>query len=56
MFGNGEAQVVDFGEKTHGAGLYSLLDFRDCRHVDHVRILARAKSDDARVVLRMEKG
>ena len=55
VFENGEAQVVDFAGKTHDAGLYSLLDFKDGRKVDHVRVLARAKSDEARVVLRMEK-
>jgi hypothetical protein len=55
VFENGDTRVVDFEEKTHGPGLYSLLDFRDGRRVDHVRIVARAKSDEARVVLRMEK-
>ena len=34
VFENGDAQVVDFAEKTHGAGLYSLLDFKDGRKVD----------------------
>jgi hypothetical protein len=46
---------VDFGEKTYGAGLYNLLDFRDGRRVDHVRGVARAQSSEARLVLRMEK-
>ena len=55
VFENGEAQVVDFGEKTQGPGLYSLLDFKDGRKVDHVRVLARAKSNEVRVVLRMQK-
>ena len=55
IFENGEARVVDFGDRTYGAGLYPLLDFRDGRKVDHVRIVARAKSDGARVVLKMEK-
>lgn len=55
VFENGETRVVDFKEKTYGPGLYSLLDFRDGRKVDHVRIVAKAKSDEARVVLRMEK-
>lgn len=55
VFENGDAQVVDFSERTHGPGLYSLLDFRDGRKVDHVRMVARAKSDEARVVLKMEK-
>ncbi len=55
VFENGDARVVDFAERTHGPGLYSLLDFRDGRKVDHVRLVARAKTDEARVVLRMEK-
>ena len=55
VFENGDTRVVDFAEKTHGPGLYSLLDFKDGRKVDHVRMVARARSDEARVVLRMEK-
>lgn len=55
VFENGDATVVDFRERTHGPGLYSLLDFKDGRRVDHVRMVARAKSDEARVVLRMQK-
>jgi len=54
VFGNGETEVVDFAEHTQDAGLYPLLDFKDGRIVDHVRMVARAKSDDARVVLRLE--
>ena len=55
VFENGEAQVVDFAEKTHGPGIYALLDFRDGRRVDHVRMVARAKRDEARIALLMEK-
>lgn len=55
VFENGDTQVVDFAERTHPQGLYSLLDFRNGRMVDHVRVLARAKSDAASVVLRMQK-
>lgn len=55
VFENGNAQVVDFGEKPLKKGLYELLDFRDGRKVDHVRMVARAKSEDARVVVRMAK-
>lgn len=53
VFENGDTQVVDFGSKTHGSGLYSLLDFADGRKVDHVRMVARARSDSARIVLRL---
>jgi hypothetical protein len=54
-FENGEARVVDMKEWTRGPGLYPLLDFADGRKVDHVRVVARAKGDEARVVLKMEK-
>ena len=55
VFENGDTQVVDFAERAQDAGLYPLLDFKDGRKVDHVRMVARAKSDEARVVLRMER-
>ena len=55
VFENGDATVVDFSEKTLTPGLYSLLDFRDGRKVDHVRLVGRAKSDEAKVALMMEK-
>jgi hypothetical protein len=55
VFENGEAQVVDFAAKTREPGLYELLDFKDGRKVDHVRMVARAQSDEARIVLKMEK-
>jgi hypothetical protein len=55
VFANGEAMVVDFRETTRKDGIYRLIDFRDGRKVDHVRMVARAKSPDARVVLRLER-
>jgi hypothetical protein len=55
VFENGETRVVDFNEKAYGPGLYSILDFSDGRRVDHVRIIARARSDAARIVLQMQK-
>ncbi len=55
VFENGDTRVVDMKEWTRGPGHYALLDFKDGRKVDHVRIVARAKSDEARVVLKMEK-
>jgi hypothetical protein len=54
VFLNGQTQVVDFAEHTQEPGLYPLLDFRDGRIVDHVRLVARSKTDDARVALRLE--
>ena len=55
VFANGETQVVDFAEHTQGPGLYPLLDFANGRRIDHVRIVARATTPDAHVVLRLEK-
>ena len=55
VFGNGEAQVVDFGSKTYKSGVYPLLNFKDGRDVDHVRMVARAKSEEAKVILSMQK-
>lgn len=55
VFENGDTRVVDFANGVRGPGVYSLLDFRDGRRVDHVRLIARAKSDKARVALILEK-
>ena len=55
VFENGETRVIDFNDRTIGPGLYPLLDFRDGRKVDHVRMVAKAKADQARIVLKMEK-
>lgn len=55
VFANGDAQVVDFDEKVRGAGVYSLLDFADGRKVAHVRMVARAKTDEARIIATMAK-
>jgi hypothetical protein len=55
VFENGECRVVDFRERAYGPGMYSLLDFHDGRMVDHVRMVARARSSESRVELRMQK-
>jgi hypothetical protein len=55
VFENGDTRVVDMKEWTRGPGYYQLLDFKDGRKVDHVRMVARARSDEARIVLKMEK-
>jgi len=56
VFDNGDAQVLDFAEKTHGPGTYCVFDAVRGRRVDHVRVLARAKSDEAKVMLQLLKG
>ena len=53
VFENGDAQVVDFNDKVHARGIYSLLDFRDGRKVDHVRIVAKADTDAAQIRLHL---
>lgn len=54
-FENGDCQVVDFNNGSRGPGVYSLLDFRDGRKVDHVSLIARAKSSEARIALLLRK-
>ena len=54
-FANGNVQVLDFNEQTHGDGTYRLLDFADGRHVKTVRILARSKSDNAKLTVYLSK-
>ena len=53
VFDNGETQVVDFNDRVHRQGLYSLLDFRDGRKVDHVRVVAKADSPSTDISLRL---
>lgn len=55
VFSNGEAQVVDFTERSLGPGVYPLLDFRDGRRVDHVRFVAKSVGRQVTLILRMEK-
>ena len=55
VFGNGEAQVVEMQEYLRDPGYYMLLDFASGREVDHVRVVAKAESPEARVVLKIQK-
>jgi len=55
VFANREARVVEMKEFARGPGYYELLDFQGGRKVDHVRMVARARTPEARVVLKMEK-
>jgi hypothetical protein len=54
-FVNGNVQVVDFNELTHGSGLYKLLDFSDGRRVMTVRILAKSESDDTKLAVYLSR-
>ncbi len=53
VFESGETQVVDFNDKIHRRGIYSLLDFQNGRKVDHVRVVAKAAGDSARITLHL---
>ncbi|HUP63084.1 MAG TPA: hypothetical protein VNA69_22020 [Thermoanaerobaculia bacterium] len=47
VFENGDAQVVDFNDRAHATGAYSLLNFSDGRKVDHVRVVAKATTRES---------
>jgi hypothetical protein len=53
VFENGETQVVDFNDHTHRTGIYSLLDFHDGRKVDHVRVVAKADTEESVIRLHL---
>lgn len=55
VFENGDCQVVDFNNGVRGPGVYALLDFADGRKVDHVRLIARARTDESRVELLLRR-
>jgi hypothetical protein len=54
-FANGNVQVVDFNEQTHGTGIYKLLEFSDRRHVKNVRMLAKSVLDEAKLSVYLSK-
>ena len=54
-FGNGQVQVVDFEERMMQDGTYRLLDFADGRMVRGVRLVARARSAEAKLAVLMAK-
>ncbi len=55
VYENADAQVVDFKERTLAPGLYSLLDPDAPRIVSHVRMVARATTNEPRVKLMLER-
>lgn len=52
-FGSGQVQVVDFNEATLKQGAHLLLDFKDGRRVESVRLVARARTNRAIVTVLM---
>jgi hypothetical protein len=55
VFQNGEVQVVEFPERSLSRGIYQLLDFRDGRRVEYVRMVARATSGEAQLGLWLQR-
>lgn len=55
VFDTGEAQVVEFPERSLGRGIYKFLDFRDGRRVDYVRMVAKTTSREAKLTLWLER-
>jgi hypothetical protein len=49
VFADGRVQVVDMGDRTHGEGVYRLLDFADGRHVKTVRLLAKSNREETKL-------
>ena len=49
VYGDGETQVVDFGEKEYAVGYYGLIDLPRPRAIDHVRLVAAAGGDAVHV-------
>jgi hypothetical protein len=54
-FANGNVQVVDFNERTHGTGIYRLLDFADGRRVMTVRLLAKSESEETKLAVYLSR-
>jgi hypothetical protein len=54
-FANGNVQVLDFNDRTHGDGVYRLLDFADGRHVKTVRLLAKSNREETKLVVYLNK-
>jgi hypothetical protein len=55
VFENGDAQVVDFADRSHAPGVYTLATFAERRKVDHVRLVARADRGRSELTLRLAR-
>jgi len=55
VYENGEAQVVEFPKHTLGPGMYVLLNIGEGRRVDHIRMVAKTTSHEARLRLWMAR-
>ncbi|HEY6000977.1 MAG TPA: hypothetical protein VI078_16955 [bacterium] len=55
VFDDGQAQVVDFADRSLGPGLYRLLEMRGPHRVEYVRLAAKASTREMRVILRLDR-
>ena len=55
VFENGDAQVIDFNDRAQALGTYSLLNFKDGRKVDHVRLVAKTEAEASAVSVALLK-
>ncbi len=58
MFATGEGHAVDFDKGVYKPGIYTLFDFsegHEVREVRYVRLVARAKGAESRLIVRMER-
>lgn len=54
-FADGSVQVLDMGDRTHGDGVYRLLDFADGRHVKTVRLLAKSNRKETKLAVYLSR-
>jgi hypothetical protein len=53
VFENGEAQVVEFNDRIERPGIYSVIDFKDGRKIDHIRVVAKAAAESTEITLQL---
>jgi hypothetical protein len=53
VFDNGEAMVVEFSDRIERPGVYSVVDFKDGRKVDHIRAVAKAAANTTEITLHL---
>lgn len=53
VFENGEAMVIEFSDRMERPGVYSVVDFKDGRKVDHIRTVAKAGASTTEISLHL---
>jgi hypothetical protein len=51
VFENGESQVVEFNDRIERPGIYSVVDFKDGRKIDHIRVVAKASAASTKITI-----